>query len=106
MPATPGAGLVWNTNNLTVNGTLAVAAPTTPSFGSIMVAGSDIVLNATNGTPFGQVIILTSTNLTLPVAQWTPLVTNNFDGTGSYSFTNSGALSSGQPQQFYRLQTQ
>jgi len=106
VPATPGAGLVWNTNNLTVNGTLAVAAPTTPSFGSIMVAGSDIVLNATNGTPFGQVIILTSTNLTLPVAQWTPLVTNNFDGTGSYSFTNSGALSSGQPQQFYRLQTQ
>jgi autotransporter-associated beta strand protein len=106
VPATPGAGLIWNTNNLAVNGTLAVVAPTTPAFGSITVSGSDIVLNATNGTPFGQVIILTSTNLVLPMIQWTPLVTNNFGADGSYSYTNSGALGSGQPQLFYRLQTQ
>ncbi len=50
--------------------------------------------------------MLMSTDLTLPVNQWTPLTTNNYDGTGSFSYTVTGAVTSGQPQQFYRLQTQ
>jgi autotransporter-associated beta strand protein len=106
LPATPGAGLAWNTNNLTVNGSISVAATTPPSIGGITISGSDIVFSSTNGTPGGQVIVLTSTNVALPVIQWTALVTNNYDSSGSFTYTNSGALSSGQTQQFYLLQTQ
>ena len=52
------------------------------------------------GNPAGtQYRILTSTNLTLPVASWTPVVTNVFLSDGSYSFTNSTA----QKAAFFRL---
>ena len=77
-----------------------------PSIGGLRVSGSDLIFSSTNGTPSGQVIVLTSTNVALPLNQWTPLVTNNYDGTGSFSYTNSGALSSGSAHTFYILQTQ
>jgi len=98
-------GLVWNTANLTVNGTISVGIAT-PSIGSIVVSGGNLILTSTNGSANGQVIVLTSTNLTVPFSQWTPLTTNNYSGTGSFSYTVTGAVTSGKPQQFYRLLTQ
>jgi hypothetical protein len=47
--------------------------------------------------------VLTSTNITVPLAQWTTVTTGNFDGSGNFTYTVSGALSSGSPQQFYIL---
>jgi len=99
-------GLAWNTGNLAVNGTISVVSAAPPSLSSILVSGTNITLTSTNGSAGGQVIVLTTTNLALPVNQWTPLTTNNYDGTGSFSYTVTGALTSGLPQQFYRLQTQ
>jgi autotransporter-associated beta strand protein len=93
----------WNTSNLAVNGTISVVGPAPPSFSSIMISGSDIVLNAIGGTPNGSVTVLTSTNITVPLAQWTTVTTGNFDGSGNFTYTVSGALSSGSPQQFYIL---
>lgn len=47
VPTTPGAGLAWNTNNLAVNGTLAVAAAVnlTPCVLTNMVSGSQMTLS-------------------------------------------------------------
>jgi fibronectin-binding autotransporter adhesin len=94
----------WNTNSLTVNGTITVAVPAPLSFNGITTSGNSIVLNATGGTPGGPVTILSSTSLTLPLSQWTTVNSGNFDGNGNFSYTVSGALSSGQPQQFFMLQ--
>ena len=75
-----------------------------PSFSGITTSGSDITLNATGGSASGSVTVLSSTNLALPLAQWTTVTTGSFDVFGNYSHTITGALSSGQPQQFYILQ--
>jgi hypothetical protein len=95
--------LAWNTGSLSVNGTISVSSSTPPSFSSVTVSGSDLVLNATNGTPGGAVTVLTSTNLASPLSSWTTVTNGNFDGSGNFSYPVTGALSSGQPQQFYIL---
>ena len=102
-PATPGNGLAWDTSNLAINGTLAIVTAQPFGFKNITTSGSDIILNATGGTASAAVSVLTSTNLALPLAQWTTVTSGNFDASGNYSYTVSGALSSGEPQQFYIL---
>jgi polygalacturonase len=52
----------------------------------------------TNGTHY----VLTSTNIALPLTNWTRLVTNQFDGSGNFNFTN--AMNPNSPQSFYLLQ--
>jgi len=94
----------WNTSNLALDGTISVAVPAPLSFSGITTSGNNIVLNAQGGTPGGAVTVLTATNLTLPLAQWTTVTTGNFDGNGNFNFTVTGALSSGNKQQFYQLQ--
>lgn len=98
------AGQSWNTANLYVNGTISVVGTgTPPNFSQFYNSGSDVVFNATNGSPQGQVTILATTNLTLPLAQWSTLTTGNFDNSGNFSYTYSGALASGKPRQFFIL---
>jgi autotransporter-associated beta strand protein len=81
--------------------------PYTPpsSISSIAVSGGNLVLNATGGTPNATVNVLTTTNVALPLAQWTTNSTTSFDGNGNLiNYTITGALSSGLPHQFFRLQ--
>jgi fibronectin-binding autotransporter adhesin len=95
----------WNTNNLYINGTISVVGSAAPlSFSSIQTSGHNIVLNAQGGTPLGPVSVLTTTNLLLPLNQWSTLTTGNFDNSGNFTYTVTGALTSGLPQQFYILQ--
>ena len=47
-----------------------------------------------------QYRILTSTNLALPVASWTPVFPGVFANDGSYSYTNSSATNAAS---FFRL---
>ena len=74
--------------------------------GPPVVSGHDLILNASGGTPGDPVTVLSTTNLTLPLAQWTTITTGNYDGNGNFSYTVTGALSSGVPHQFYILQGQ
>jgi autotransporter-associated beta strand protein len=83
---------------------LVIGTPAGPTISSITPSGSDLILNATGGSSGGSVSVLTSTDLTVPLASWTVVTTGNYDGSGNFSYTVSGALSSGQPQQFYILQ--
>ena len=98
--------LYWNTSNLAVNGTISVAAPTPPSFSGITTSGNNLVLQATGGVANGPITVLSTTNLTLPLAQWTTVTTGNFDGDGNFSYTVTGALNSGQKQQFFIFENQ
>ena len=102
-PATPGAGLVWNTSSLTVDGRLKVASLSGPTIASITVSGGNVSLVASNGTPGGQYVVLTTTNLALPISVWTPVVTNNYDGSGAINPPLSIPVNPSATQSFYLL---
>jgi autotransporter-associated beta strand protein len=106
VPATPGPGLLWDTNLLATTGTLkVVAAPATPpTVGHMSVAGGTLVISGSGGTPGTGYYVLGSTNLALPRTYWTRLLTNSFDASGNFTFTNP--LPSGALQRFYLLQLQ
>lgn len=85
-----------------VTGLASGPAPS-PTIQNISIEGGNIIVRGTNNnTSGGQTYyILASTNLTLPLAQWTPIATNTFSGTGAFSATN--ALG-GDAQRYYLLQ--
>ena len=72
-----------------------------PQFGSIHAAANGVVLGGSGGTPGANYYLLAATNLSKLPAAWTRLLTNQFDGNGNFSLTNSPATNS---QIFYRLQ--
>jgi hypothetical protein len=59
-------------------------------------------MSGTGGVTNGTYYVLASTNVALPLNQWTPVVTNPFDASGNFTFTNTPAANA--PQLFYRLQ--
>jgi len=99
-PVTPGPGLTWDTSRLLVDGTLKVAGGVpAPQIGSIAVSQGNVVINGTGGAAGGTYHVLTSTNVALPLTSWTPIVTNVFNGSGAFAFTN--AVNPGFPRQFF-----
>lgn len=114
----------WNTNQSVVPGVLVIdTAPggynynlrtngpgridlvvTTqaPAFGQIGTSGSELIMSGSGGTPSGDYHVLTATNLSLPLVQWLPVSTNQFDNSGNFSITNP--IEPGIPEQFYRLE--
>jgi hypothetical protein len=106
-PATPGAGLAWNTNNLTVNGTISVvsSAPPVPRITSIGLSGTTLTIRGTNGTSSGQYVLLQSTNVALPLSQWVPALTNSFDTNGDLNLSTN-IVNPTIPREFYILKTQ
>ncbi len=50
--------------------------------------GTNLVFSVTNGIPSGKCHLITSTNLTLPISQWSVLSTNTFSTNGVVSITN------------------
>ena len=100
-PATPGAGLRWDTNRLRVDGTLAVVAAPRPVFGTVSLSGTNMVMLGTNGTPGATFYVLSSTNVALPLAQWARVSTNMFDGGGNFNITN--AVNPTTRQRFFML---
>ena len=60
-----------------------------------------LLISATNGPANGTCYLLSSTNLALPLSQWTRVLTNTFGSDGS--FTNPIPINSSEAQRFYRL---
>ena len=50
----------------------------------------------------GTYCVLTATNLALPIIDWARLLTNQFDGSGNFIFTNP--IEPTKPESFYLLQ--
>jgi hypothetical protein len=83
------------------NAVLTVILP--PSFGNIIAAGGGgFILSGTGGESNGTYYVLTSSNLLVPLTNWTYLATNQFDGQGGFIFTNTAQTNA--PQLFYLLQ--
>jgi hypothetical protein len=95
-------GLYWDTSTLKVDGTIRVVVETPPTIGNIGVSGGNLVLSGAGGITNGTYYVLTSTNIAAPLANWTRLVTNQFDVSGNFNFTN--AMDTNSPQSFYLLQ--
>jgi autotransporter-associated beta strand protein/parallel beta-helix repeat protein len=94
-------GLAWM-NNLASSGTLQVVATSGPRITGISLSETNLIINGTNGVAGEQYQLLNSTNLALPLNQWIPVLTNNFDGNGNFNLTN--VINPGTPQNFYMLQ--
>ena len=69
--------------------------------------GTNLTVNAANGTAGATCMILTSTNLALPLSQWSPLVTNVLTANGAFSITATNtSLSATTTTQFFILRSQ
>jgi hypothetical protein len=101
-PATPGAGLAWNTSQLS-SGIISVVSTAVPQpvINSTVVSGGNLIFSGTNGTAGGTYYVLTSTDVATPLSSWTSIATNTFGPGGAFSVTN--AIAPGTPKQFYLL---
>ena len=93
-------GLLWNTSNLPVNGTITVRlAPPVISGADMAVDRSSFTLMGT-GAANQVYVLVTATNL--PPVAWTPAATNTADASGGFSF--SDPQTTHDAQRFYRVQ--
>jgi hypothetical protein len=73
-----------------------------PVITRISVSGTTLTIAATNGLADEQFVLLGSTNLLLSANQWTPILTNSFDGSGNLNLSTN-VIKPGIPQEFYIL---
>jgi autotransporter-associated beta strand protein len=102
---TLGTGLLWDTRGLTTNGVLRVMSAQLPLFNVPVLVGNNLIFSGTGGqlaVAGAPYYVLSSTNVALPLAAWTPVATNFLDSNRNFMFTNS--WSPGSPATFYRLQ--
>ncbi|MEY2427260.1 MAG: hypothetical protein QOJ40_145 [Verrucomicrobiota bacterium] len=55
---------------------------------TIAHTGNQVIIKGAGGVAGATYRILTATNVALPPAQWTPIVTNQFSASGGFSYTN------------------
>jgi len=73
-----------------------------PAIGGITLNNGSLSISGSGGISNGVFYVLCSTNLALPVAQWTCIATNSFDQYGNFNLTTP--TDPNQPQLFYLLQ--
>jgi len=102
VPTTPGTGLEWDLSKLN-SGIIGVkaAGPTGPILGTPTISNGKLIFSGTGGTPNGGYDVLSTTNLTLPLNEWTQVGTGTFSNTGTFSVTNT--LVPGVSQSFYTI---
>jgi uncharacterized repeat protein (TIGR03803 family) len=81
--------------------TLVPVMPPVPSITGVSLSGTNLVITAT-GQNAGTYVMLGSTNLLLPLSQWTPMVTNILSGSGNFSTTNT--MNPNIPSLYFNLQ--
>jgi hypothetical protein len=96
-----GAGLTW-TNKLLVNGSIQVLSSAGLKFNSLTLSGTNVIFNGSGGPSNATYWVLASTNVALPLTNWTRILTNQFNASGNFAFTN--AIASAVPRRFYILQ--
>jgi hypothetical protein len=84
---------------------VAGSAPSQPGIITTSLAGTNLVLNGTNGL-VGTYYVLMSTNVALPLNLWTPVATNALSASGNFTITVTNTVTPNVRQRFYVLQTQ
>ena len=101
--ASAPAGFTYTFNTNTPGVVFLVVAPTTPpKLANPVFTGTNLIFTVTNGVPLSTFYLLTTTNLTLPLAAWSRVATNQLDGAGHFTLSNS-PYATGLPA-FYVLQ--
>ena len=92
-----------STNSSPVFAVLPVIVPQQPpQIDGVRLQNGNFIFTGSGGTSGQIYYVLTSTNVALPVAQWSRVRTNNFDGSGNFGFTNN--LNMNPSQVFYLIQ--
>ncbi len=81
--------------------TVTVYPMLSPTFSGSTIVGTNLVLNVQGGVAGGSYTLLSTTNLTLPLTNWTTVTAGTFDGSGQFSVTN--AIRPGVPASFYLI---
>jgi hypothetical protein len=98
------SGLAWNVSQLALDGRLWVVSTNPPVINSVGTTGGDFSMSGSGGTPHWNYSVLTSTNLALPLAQWSVATTTQFDASGNFSF--NAPLDPADERRFYVLRAQ
>ncbi|MGA3181056.1 MAG: leucine-rich repeat protein [Verrucomicrobiota bacterium] len=83
-----------------------VPAQLGPRIATLGLSGANLALNGINGQSGGTYYVLTSTNVALPLSQWTPVATNVLGAGANFIITVTNGFTPGTPQRFYVLQLQ
>jgi len=83
---------------------LEISALPQPAIVSLALTETGCIVSAANGITNATYYLLSSTDLLLPLDQWTPLSTNVPDTNGDFTITATNAVGTAQ-QQFFILQT-
>jgi len=80
-----------------------VAGSATPVSIQFSTSAGNLILTGAGGSGDAslQYHIMSSTNLSLPLSQWTPVVTNSFDGSGNFS--NAIPIDGSKKSQFFEV---
>ena len=99
MPSGYTGSLVDSGSNIDL--IMNVYVPTQPTIRNFSISSGQVIIGGTNNFGAGGTYsVLTSTNLTLALTNWTVLTNGTFDVNGNFSSTNAAATNS---QQFYLL---
>lgn len=97
-------GLAWNASQLAVDGRLWVVSINPPVINQAGVSAGDFTMSGTGGTPNWTYSVLTSTDVTLSMAQWSVVATGQFDASGNFAFNTP--MNPGEGQRYYLLRAQ
>lgn len=97
------------TNNLGLlvlgSGPAAIAVLPQPGLGGVSLSGDNLAFTVSNAIPGTVYRVLATTNLALPLNQWTPAATNISSATGNFTITLTNAVTANVRSQFYILQS-
>ena len=68
---------------------------------SAVVSGANLAASGSSGVINGAYYVISSTDLALPLTNWTVLATNAFDGSGNFAFNYT--VNPAEPQRFFTI---
>jgi hypothetical protein len=88
LPLGYSGNLVDNAGSIDLSINTAPIVP--PSIGKLSFSGGQLIISGTNNVDSsGTYHLLSTTNLTVPLANWTVVLSGSFNANGSFSLTNS-----------------
>ncbi len=102
LQGTGSSGLTGTFNPANGQLTLAAAATKPPVINQVTTSGVNLILQGTNGTAGTSYSILTATNITMPMTNWTTNATGVFGAGGTFS---NGIPLGGEPARYFRIKT-
>ena len=97
--------IITNSSNTAIQLVITGAPPTHgATITGVSLQSTNVVITGTNGSVSGVYYVLSSTNVALPLINWTAIATNSFNASGNFNVTNP--YSATDMQRFYIIQSQ